>query len=120
MRHEIYNKLAAAKVQYIITTVLDRSDFEDHHTLNGDYAQSPRFCKINLKAFRALQHYRLVLQEIGCSLTSFNDLREPVRCWLLALSKVRTILGILQRVGNRSAENIVIYTMAAGYPKILI
>ena len=73
--HEIYKKLAAAKVKYI-ATVLDYSDFEDHRTLTGKYAHKSWVCKKNLKPFRTLQHYRLVLQEIGRSLTSFDDFRE--------------------------------------------
>ena len=64
--HETYEKLAATKVQYIVT-VLDHSDFEDHRTLTGKYAQKFWVCKIKLKSFRTLQHYRLVLKEIGQS-----------------------------------------------------
>jgi hypothetical protein len=73
--HEIYEKLTAAGVHYI-ATVLDHSDFEDHRTQTGNYAQEPWVCKTGLKHFRTLQHYRLVLQEIGRSLTSFKNLQE--------------------------------------------
>jgi hypothetical protein len=70
--HEIYEKLTAAKVRHI-ATVLDHSDFEDQRTRTGNYAQKSWVCKINMKPFRTLQHYRLVLQEIGRSLTSFKS-----------------------------------------------
>ena len=73
--HQIYEKLTVAKVQHI-ATVLDHSDFKDHLTLTGSYAQKSWACKINMKPFRTLQHYRLVLQEIGRSLTSFDDFCE--------------------------------------------
>ena len=82
--HEIYKKLAAAKVQHI-ATVLDHSDFDNHHTLTGEYAQKPWGCKVNLKPFRTLQHYRLVLKEIGRSLTSFTDFREVLAAMRSAL-----------------------------------
>ena len=73
--HEIYEKLAAAKVQHI-ATVLDHSDIEGHRTQTGDYASETCVCKVKLKPFRTLQHYRLVLQEIGCSFTLFTDFFE--------------------------------------------
>ena len=73
--HDIYKKLADAKVQHI-ATVLDYSDMEGHLTETGKYAEKSWVCKIKLKPFRTLQHYRLVLQEIGRSLTSFKDIRE--------------------------------------------
>ena len=82
--HEIYEKLAAAKVRYV-ATVLDHSDFESHRTLTGIYAQKPWACKTNLKPFRTLQHYRLILQEIGRSLTSFKDFREVLAAMRSAL-----------------------------------
>ena len=82
--HEIYEKLAAAKVQHI-ATVLDHSNFEDHRTLTGKYAQKSWACKTKMKSFRTLQHYRLVLQEIGRSLTSFNDIREVLAAMRNAL-----------------------------------
>ena len=82
--HEIYEKLAAAKVQYI-ATILDHSDFEAHRTLTGAYARKSWVFKINLKPCRTLQHYRLVLQEIGRSLTSFNDFREVLAAMRNAL-----------------------------------
>ena len=74
--HEIYKKLADAKVQHI-ATVLDYSDIGDQRTVTGNYAHKPWVCKTNLKPFRTLQHYRLVLLEIGCNLTyEFKDFRE--------------------------------------------
>ena len=73
--HQFYEKLAAAKVQHI-ATVLDHSDIEGHRTQTGGYANETWVCKVNLKPFRTLQHYRLVLQEIGRSLTLFTDFRE--------------------------------------------
>ena len=82
--HEIYDKLVKAKVQYI-ATVIDYSDFDDHRTLTGNYAQKPWACKINLKPIRTLQHYRLVLKEIGRSLTSFEDLRNVLAAMRSAL-----------------------------------
>jgi hypothetical protein len=82
--HEIYKKLADAKVHHI-ATVLDHSDVGDHCTLTGKYAQKPWACKINLKPFRTLQHYRLVLKEIGRSLTSFTYFREVLTAMCSAL-----------------------------------
>ena len=73
--HEIYGKLAANKVPYI-ATVLDYSDVGDQRTATGNYDQKSWVCKIKLKPFRFLQHYRLVLKEIGRSLTVFEDFRE--------------------------------------------
>ena len=76
--HEIYEKLTAAKVQYI-ATVLDYSDVGDQRTVTGNYVQKSWVCKSNLKPFSTLQHYqfKLFLEEIGHSLTVFNDF---VRC----------------------------------------
>ena len=82
--HEIYAKLAQAKVKHI-ATVLDYSDVQDHRTLTGLYAQKPWVCNTNLKPFRTLQHYRLVLEEIGRNLTSFDDFREVLRAMRDAL-----------------------------------
>ena len=82
--HEIYEKLAAAKVEHI-ATVLDYSDFEDHRTLTGKYAQKSWVCKTKLNPFRTLQHYRLVLREIGRSLTLFNKFPEVLTAMKNAL-----------------------------------
>jgi hypothetical protein len=86
--HEIYKKLANANVQHI-ATVLDHSDVLDHRTLTGKYAQEPWACKINMKPFRTLQHYRLVLKEIGRSLTSFSHFREVLTAMRCALQGKR-------------------------------
>ena len=82
--HEIYEKLATAEVHHI-ATVLDHSDFKDHRTLTGKYAQESWVRIKDPKPFRTLQHYRLVLQEIGRSLTSFKDFREVLRAMRNAL-----------------------------------
>jgi hypothetical protein len=73
--HEIYGKLANAKVKHI-ATVHDYGDIKGHLTLTGGHAGKPWVYGKNLKPFRTLQHYRLVLEEIGRSLTSFNDFRQ--------------------------------------------
>ena len=112
--HEIYGKLAAKQVHYI-PTVHDYSDLEDHRTLTGEYQtptgegqtpieegqtpigegqtpagegpkkKHPWVCDTKLRPIRTLQHYRLVLKEIGRSLTSFEDLREVLRAMRCAL-----------------------------------
>ena len=46
--HEIYEKLTAAKVQYI-ATVLDHGDVGDQRTVTGHFAQKSWVCKSNLK-----------------------------------------------------------------------
>ena len=82
--HEIYEKLTSAKVQYI-ATVLDHSDVEDQCTVTGNYAQKSWVFKTNPKPLRTFQHYRLVLQEIGRSLTVFDDFREMLAAMRSAL-----------------------------------
>ena len=66
------------------------SDIEDHRTLTGKYAGKPWVCGKNLKLFHTLQHYRLVLKEIGRNLSSFDDFRQVLIAMREAL-KVRTI-----------------------------
>ena len=50
LKHEIYEKLTAAKVQYI-ATVLDHGDVGDQRTVtaSGHFAKKSWVCKINLK-----------------------------------------------------------------------
>jgi hypothetical protein len=84
--HQIYEKLAAAKVQHI-ATVLDHSDIQDHRTHTGDYANETWVCKVKLKPIRTLRHfYRRLATVLLCSAIF-------VRYWLLCvtLSKVRTL-----------------------------
>ena len=61
---------------WYIATLLDHCDVEDQRTVTGNYAQKSWVFKTNPKPLRTFQHYRLVLQEIGLSLTVFNDFRE--------------------------------------------
>ena len=70
---------------WYMATVLDHSDVEDQRTVTGDYAQKSWVFKNNPKPLRTFQHYRLVLQEIGRSLTVFNDFREMLAAMRSAL-----------------------------------
>ena len=91
---DIHERLGAAKVPYI-ATVLDHSDVKNHLTIIGKYP------------FRTLQRYRLVLREIGRSLTSFTDFREVLAAMRDALqgndTQLTTILLLTDLAAHRES-----------------
>jgi thiamine kinase-like enzyme len=104
--------------------VLDHSDIQDHRTQTGNYANETCVCKVKLSPFRTLQHYRLVLREIGGSLTLFSHFRDVLAAMCDALqgedTYLTTILPLRDLAAHResyydvfhrdiSAGNIIIY-----------
>ncbi|KAF9475557.1 hypothetical protein BDN70DRAFT_955323 [Pholiota conissans] len=97
--HEIYEKLSKAKVNYI-PTVLAAGDLPGQRTRTEEF---------RTRRWNKNKHYRIVLKEVGISLTSFKTFPEAVTAMANALQAHREAYAANVLHRDISAGNIVIY-----------
>jgi hypothetical protein len=82
--HEIYGKLAEAKVPHV-ATLEAHNDVEGHVTKTSELQWESWVKFEGNRRFRKFQHYRLVLQEYARPIQLFRNIRELIQAFRDAL-----------------------------------